>query len=56
MFGPGLAEYLTLLVDPLIAAVMLRRWGFRMLPTAVAWIACTVLAITAAGVAIARCS
>jgi hypothetical protein len=44
MFGPGLGEYLTLILDPVIAVVFLRRWGFRMAPTAAAWFVVTLVA------------
>jgi hypothetical protein len=53
VFGPGLDEYLTLAIDPLIAAFLLRRWGFRIMPTGLAWLVCTVLAITIATIVVA---
>lgn len=53
LFGFGLDEYLTLVVDPLLAALVLRRWGFRPVPTGLAWLVCTALALTLAGILVA---
>jgi hypothetical protein len=50
VFGPELEEYLTLAFDPLIAALVLRRWGFRMLPIGLTWLGVTLASLAGAGI------